>query len=431
MVAYEHHLAFGEHTGLDLDIRGEIDQIRDNANDFTQFEIGRYDADQFTNLAWRLLGRYIAPNTHLQRVVLDECGITDEIMALLFEELVSSLSVERLDLDSNHFGIDGVRSMIPFLQNTPKFSILYLGLNSNINTECFELLISALDGKSVKELDFCDCNITDISALETYSLPNLDSLSLTGNNIGREGITTLSIMLQKEDTRLTKLELKNTKIDDEDAEILAASLKHNSKLKTLVSNNNNITEKGLAAFLKLLNDISSIDNTYDSNHTLTNVKMFSLPPTNSKDNMLRLINRACKYDDRRAKVISTQFNSENRKELCQLQGIEYSPGSIFADIEPIILPNILTLIGERNGQGELYTALVHTAPDLMSFIDRKALIDGEMAKLAEQMSRLSQQMSALSVKNDQLSKRREMIEQGLSGQKQSMTDGDKKRKVQY
>ena len=57
------------------------------------------------------LGRYISNNTHLKRIGLDSCNLTDEKMALLFGELRTSTSLGDLDLDGNNFGLDGVRSM--------------------------------------------------------------------------------------------------------------------------------------------------------------------------------------------------------------------------------------------------------------------------------------------------------------------------------
>jgi hypothetical protein len=69
---------------------------------------------------------------------------------------------------------------------------------------------------------------------------------------------------------LTNLLLGNTGIGDEGIEILANSLKDNTKLKELnLENNSNITVKGRRVLLKLLVDVSSIERTYNSNHTLT------------------------------------------------------------------------------------------------------------------------------------------------------------------
>jgi len=78
----------------------------------------------------------------------------------------------------------------------------------------------------------------------------------------------LSNILQQEGTTLTKLHLHSTDIDDEDIEILANSLKRNTTLTNLCLTGNKITDIGYRTILELLNDVSSIENTYNSNHTL-------------------------------------------------------------------------------------------------------------------------------------------------------------------
>ena len=71
---------------------------------------------------------------------------------------------------------------------------------------------------------------------------------------------------------------------------------------------------------------------------------------------------------RRVKVVYAQLNSKRRKKLCEIQGIEYVPiGTLLADVEPILLPQILALIGSSYNQSELYTALISTAPALLSY----------------------------------------------------------------
>ena len=88
-----------------------------------------------------------------------------------------------------------------------------------------------------------------------------------------------------------------------------------------------------------------------------------------------------------------------------MQGIEYtSIGSLFADINPKLLPDILALIGGNHGQSELYTALIQMVPDLLSCIDRNAMIKDEMARNSSQMAELTRQLAALYDKNDLLSK---------------------------
>ena len=110
--------AFGE-----LVCREEIKRIKNNKSDGDHFLLEPEYSNEFTNLAWRLLGRYIANNIYLKKLDFDDCSLTDEKMGVLLGELTSSVSLERLDLDGNEFGVSGVRCMIPLLQNSPNLSI--------------------------------------------------------------------------------------------------------------------------------------------------------------------------------------------------------------------------------------------------------------------------------------------------------------------
>ena len=378
--------AFGEHTGIDEEVRGYINNIKDNNSDTNELALRSDDADEFSYLAWRLLGRYIANNEHLNRLDVDESRLTDEMMSLLFKELTSSRSLKRLDIDCNEFGIEGVRSMIPLVQNSPNLTTLYMGANTNINTECFDALISALHGRPIEKLYSYQCNITDISALDRYNLPNLQTLNLSSNKIGRDGCITLSNLLQKEGSNLTALILRSVNFGDDEVEIIAASLKHNTKLKELYLPGNNLTNEACVVFLKLLANITSIESTYTSNYTLTTCELNG----DFDKAHAKAINDACKenrlissdpkaagpHAAGRAKVIKYQLNSLMRKKLCELQGVEYSSiGYIFVDMEVNLLPHILALIGRVHGHSEFYTSLLPVAPDLLSFIDRKAMLE--------------------------------------------------------
>jgi len=283
---------------------------------------------------------------------------------------------------------------------------MHIDLSVNfLGNEGFELLIHTLDGKPIKELNLLSCGITDISALNTNTLSQLEELVLDLNKIGNVGVMILSNMLQMEGSSLTKLDLYKTGIDDEGAEFLADSIKQNTTLKHLsLDSNNGITDIGRLAFLKLVIDVSSIKNTYNSNHTLRSICLCISENNYRVPNEINsLIEDACKVnaefgsrrfwvsspDSCKEKVIKYQLHSQRMETLCRFQGIEYSPGNIFAGIEPVLLPKILALIGNRHGQSELYTALTHTAPALLSYVDRKALIQKALAKAEADFNSLS------------------------------------------
>ena len=164
----QHRLAFDRYTDVISDeCLEEIRLIKNNhPTDLNEFLLNVEDSDEFTDQAWKLLGRYIANNTHLVKIDLDGCHLTDEKMTLFFSELVRSSSLKSLLLGDNEFGIVGVRSMVPFLRNSPNLSNINFVRNNNISKDGFELVISALDGKSIESLNFTSCNITNITETE-------------------------------------------------------------------------------------------------------------------------------------------------------------------------------------------------------------------------------------------------------------------------
>ena len=168
---HQYQLAFG-HMYISQQCRNDVNAIRNNDANTTELNLDYMDADNLSHLAWELLGQYISNNTHVKEVDLETCHITDAKMTLLFSRLRQSASLEIINLGNNFISTEGVRSMLPFLENTPKLRELYLDKNANVNTECFDMLMSALNGSSsMEELWFAHCNIEDISALNTHTLP--------------------------------------------------------------------------------------------------------------------------------------------------------------------------------------------------------------------------------------------------------------------
>jgi len=357
----QHELAFGGHTGISSSFMNRINEIRNNNPNVKLFQMTCADVASLGELAWELLGQYIANNTHLNAIKLGTCGINNNHMRLLFQGLIRSDSIVEIDMSNfnptihdahfNQVGLVGIQCMIPFLKTSPQLINLNLYGNRCLNNEGFQLLINTLDGGPIEEFNLGLCSITDISALGSVSLPRLRMVTLNDNKIGGEGIIMLSNILQKETSTLTRLHLGNVGIGDEDIKILADSLKYNTKLSFLDLTGNEITEIGYRTILNLLNDISSIENTYKSNHTLTDLFLnYRAYIINNETPIMKKIKRHIdsaitmnrQYSDGdnahtgRVKVIHTQLNSANKMELAAVQGIEYSYDSMFSGVDALV-----------------------------------------------------------------------------------------------
>ena len=411
-VEEQHELAFGEHTGISPWITTHINQIRNNDPEVVKFFMSGDNTPRLSELAWELLGRYIANNTHLSVMKLANSDLIDDMVVLLFRGLVRSDSISEIDMSSfvnlghyiNQVGAEGIRSMIPFLQNSPQLKVITFSNNNSLGNEAFVVLMNALDGGPIEELRLHKCSISDISALDNVTLPRLKRINLSNNSIGREGIIVLSNILQQEGSTLTKLYLESTGIGDESIEILANSLKHNTSLTILGLGGNNIREMGCKAILKLLNDVSSIEKTYNSNHTLIQIKFViskyigvnnDTPRVSEMKRLIRLslqMNRQCSSTlTGKAKVIHTQLNSGYRTELAAVQGINKdSYLSIFSEIDALVLPEVLAMVA-RDGQTELYCMLTAVVPDLASTVNK----DAALIERIEERSKYKRNFAAL------------------------------------
>ena len=149
----DNHKAFAAHTGIYLQSRSEIYKIKNNNPDFSVFYLAHYDAEKFSDLEWVVFGGYIANNDHLENINFSFCSLTDAKMALLFRGLAEGGPLKDVVLLINEFGIDGIRSMVPFLKKSRNLRKLDISNNRNINTECFRVLVEAFHaGGTIEKL---------------------------------------------------------------------------------------------------------------------------------------------------------------------------------------------------------------------------------------------------------------------------------------
>ena len=224
-------------------------------------------------------------------------------------------------------------------------------------------------------------------------------LQLCGNNISTDGCRGLANLLQGGDSTLELLDLSHNFIDNEGVEILVEALQSNISLKTFdLGGNDGISNQGRIMLLKLVNDISSISATLHSNHTLTSLDVEDMGPSDAEDmnpdgsldaddKIQRHIYEATEINSiyegvsnpeaaGREKLIQTQLHSEKRAALCRLQGVDHS---VFSEIDPLHLPEVLSLIGRHHDQGELYLALKSAIMTLLSTVNVRKFIQQQRA----------------------------------------------------
>ena len=95
----------------------------------------------------------------------------------------------------------------------------------------------------------------------------LKSIDLSCNNDIATGGSTFIADFLATNPILEKLLLSNNQIDDEDANLIASALKHNTNLRVLDVYCNAITDSGWEALLNAEFDSTSLNSVADSNHT--------------------------------------------------------------------------------------------------------------------------------------------------------------------
>eukprot|EP00986_Skeletonema_menzelii_P011680 scaffold6108_cov119-Skeletonema_menzelii.AAC.2 len=372
-----------------------LKRIKRNDPRFKIISSGDEDIQNMTDEESEELGRAIANDTHLTKVDLSHLSsLNDQKMSSFFRGLSRSSSIKDLVLQGNHFGEEGVRCMVPFLQNANSLTDLYLDGNS-IQSEGFNLLFRALRDSPIEYLHCCHCEIESIDIDGEHIPRHLKSLLLSENSINADGCRELAKLLQGGDATLDVLTLNNNRIDDEGVEILADALQSNKSLTGLnLRENGGISNQGNIMLLKLVNDISSIEATLRSNHTLENLLL-----DGDEQILMQIDNSTSINSDQdileaagREKVIWTQLLSETRAQIAELLGVNHS---LYSEIDPLHLPEVLSMVGLRLGQGELYLALKSSIAGVISTVNEKQCIRQQMAYYAAKLEELGTKLAAI------------------------------------
>ena len=321
---------------------------------------------------WEELGRDISNNTHMEEIILinHSEALDDQKISFLFRGLTRSSSIKKLILFDNELSV-GVRSMVPFLQNANNLTKLDLDSSNIRGAAGFNVLFRALRDSPIEELLCCGCGIESIEIDSENKPKHLKQLNLDYNSINADGCREIAKLLQGEDATLTELHLADNNINDDGVEALVDALQTNTSLEGLyLKGNGGISKQGKIMLLKLVNDISSIEATLRSNHTLNEIQITS-EISDADAQICEHINIATVINCNdgspgRAKVIQTQLDSERREELSEIQGVNQS---LYSEIDPLHLPEVLALVGNHHGQEEFYVALKASIAGVISIVN--------------------------------------------------------------
>ena len=445
--------------------RDAADEIRTNDPSRTTIHLG-FDFDFEEGLsddAARLMGRYISTNKHLTQLQISN-GMGAEVA--LFEGLRGgSLSLTSLDTTTRaRLSEQLVQAMLPFLRNTPKLKALKLHLGS----ASFQLLIRALNGRSIEYLSLRDsdlgdissigpCNLTSLTCLEltrsrTTSIPpllgfpELRKLFLSRNKIDKEGFARLNEYLAGDSCQLEYLYLCDTGMEDEDISSLARALEHNRSIIRLQLEGNTCGATGYMSILKTVLDISTIKATLESNTCLHGIRLpkenaFNLGHLDglnsdsdeneyiSRDgfeairNWIHSVLRWNRSEmSPRVRMLHSHLNTRNRRQLCEMQGVDYSYDSLFAEIHPCLLPELFATLGEDPADMDPIRALIATVASWTSLVDRRLMVEATLEKNRAQVKQLNDTAKQLNDRNEELEEKLKDIDSSnnddrLSGSK--------------
>ncbi|EJK78112.1 hypothetical protein THAOC_00004 [Thalassiosira oceanica] len=179
--------------------------------------------------------------TSLREVVLHGNSLDDDCTRLLVQGLSDCKQIQSLDLSGNRIGDNGLEALV---QGLPT---------------------------SVDELHLA---WNDITLARHVLLLRFRVLNILGNTLCPGGAGVIAASLANPECRLESLNLEQCNVEDEGAVALADGLRYNQRLTRMSLEDSIITEHGWNALSSILCDASSINATYNSNHTLQSLGYF-------------------------------------------------------------------------------------------------------------------------------------------------------------
>jgi len=248
---------------------------------------------------------------------IDAIQLTPSIMDLLapalMGKLIKCISFDNNELDDNvREGIEFAAKSIRSIQGLTEFNWSSNHISSERDAQY--LVDFVISHPSIDTIQFTDCFGEDVCGYnilcQLLASGNYKQIIFNHNFRGTGGRTEIPDYIAT-NPPLNKLLLSGNELNDDDIQLIVRALKHNTNLRHLRLEHNNITEVGKAALIKLVYDTTSLNSMADCNHTccIDSISYGDMPnPNLSKESPRK----------RRARKIY-HLLSERNKELSNTQ----------------------------------------------------------------------------------------------------------------
>ncbi|EJK66635.1 hypothetical protein THAOC_12429, partial [Thalassiosira oceanica] len=208
----------------------------------------------------------LAACTGMRSLKLNYLNLSTNSCAALRGVFPQMAHLLELVLRGNSLEDDCTRLLAQGLSDCKQIQSLSLS-NNSISDNGLDVLIQRLP----TSVDALYLNRNDITLARHVLLLRFRVLHIGGNTLCPGGTRVIAASLANPECRLESLNLDQCNIGDEGTATLADGLRNNQRLTRMSLGDNNITERGWNAFSSILCDTSSINATYNSNHTLQNL----------------------------------------------------------------------------------------------------------------------------------------------------------------
>jgi len=392
-----------------------FDEIKIDSSSLTHLRVCPYTTEtQFSSNMWMELGEHLRGNTHLKYLEID---LSQGNLVRSFEteeKFCSSLScnrsLEALFLDEFIVGRTQLEVLKPFFAYNDRLVDINISRAYDLPQEV-HIMTNALKLRKkespIKALSISNCLVTDESFPAIIELamacPQLQILNLSSNQIGIVGCNAIAAYLQTPRCKLKKLNISCNKVGDDGIRLIANSIQNNYILKNLyVEGNEKQTqdqEISLEPFVDVLCNRSSINATFDSNHTLQNLTEYCSFPSSKNLKMLLKANQINnKWKTAREKIFMAHFEGP----------FDLAP---FGNMDVKILVEVIGWLGKDNILGQRNASAVYRLlqnfPHLCGFPSRAKML---RLQQAEEIVSLKTRNQTLEAEKEEMISRIEQLE---------------------